>query len=292
MGPPPAADSPVTLHPIAGTLPSDMTTGHCAFCNQTRDLADEDWISIWAGRVLRTLAGGEMDVVYSTRQVDADRATVLQHDHRRRQTYSAIKLKGVCRVCNNGWMSDIEREVKPILEPMIRDVRTAIPVRHQEPLARWMALKTLEADLIPHGYPTAGPADFQAFYVNPTPPAKFRADLGRLDLQGKEDSYFSIEPYTAAQEGHGLAVRDPLAVQVSMSLGPVWLQTVYVNLAGQGYPDLPTRGVEPYWTTVWPQDHEVNWPPPMSFTVDQLPDSVGKFSEAEEWIAKHVKPKT
>lgn len=247
---------------------------------------------MWAGRVLRTLAGGKVDVVYSTRQVDIDKATVLQDDHERRQTYSAIKLKGVCRICNNGWMSDIEREAQPILEPMIRGVRTAVPVRDQEPLARWMALKTLEADLIPHGYPTAGPPDFQAFYANPAPPAKFRADLGRLDLQGREDNYFSIEPYTAAQEGSGLAVRDPLAVQVSMSLGPVWLQTVYVNLAGQGYPDLPARGVEPHWTIVWPQDHDVNWPPPMSFTVDQLPDSVGKFSEAEDWIAKHIKPTT
>ena len=212
-------------------------TIRCAFCDQVREEAEEDLISRWAGTVLRTLYGPKLDIVHSTWQLDADGATVVQHAHKRRQTYSAVKLKGVCRTCNNVWMSQIENAAKPIVEPMIRGRRTGIPVRDQRTLATWLTLKTLEADLIPHNAPTSATADFHAFYSTPAPPPGFTADLGYINLQGKPDLYYHINPHTAASPIGGVATGQPLCVEFSFSLGPVFFQTAYINVAGRQYPE-------------------------------------------------------
>lgn len=262
---------------------------HCAFCDRKGLEAKEDFIPSWAGRVLRSIYGPRLDIVYSTRQLDTDGTTVLQHDHVRRQTYSAVELSGVCETCNNKWMSRIEREVKPILEPMIRDIRAGVSPHQLEPLARWMTLKALEADLIPHGYPTAGPEDYHAFFSNQQPMPGLRVDLGRIDLRGKPDLYYSISPMTAAQALGGLSMRDPVALELSFSMGALWVQTLFIPTAARTYPELPTRPVTPHWTTVWPSSGEANWPPPYSFTSDQLPTSLSSFPEAEAWIAEHVR---
>lgn len=72
-------------------------------------------------------------------------------------------------------MSRIENAAKPIVEPMMRGRRTGIPLRDERPLETWLALKTLEADLIPHNAPTPVAADFHAFYATPSPPPGFIA---------------------------------------------------------------------------------------------------------------------
>ena len=103
--------------------------GLCSFCDSVGRLAEEDLVPKWGGKVLPDIAWGAVDVVLSTRQLDADGRTTLEHAHQRRQTFSAVKLPAVCGHCNNGWMSRIEKAAKVLLEPMIRDVRTGIPAR-------------------------------------------------------------------------------------------------------------------------------------------------------------------
>ena len=45
--------------------------------------------------------------------------------HRRKGTWDglAIRVRSVCNLCNNGWMSDLERETQPLMEPMMSDLR-------------------------------------------------------------------------------------------------------------------------------------------------------------------------
>jgi hypothetical protein len=197
---------------MTATTRTSQRTGPCVFCDQVGVLSEEDLFPMWAGRVLRDLANGKVDVVMSTRQLDVD-GTLLRHEHQRRQTFSAIKLDGVCKTCNSGWMSQIEEAAKPLVEPMIRNIRTGIPFRHLDIIARWLTLKTLVADLIPHGYPTATPDDYHAFYTDPNPPDGFMAVLGRVDLKGRQDSYNSLQPLRAAQTRDGVTINDPLALK-------------------------------------------------------------------------------
>lgn len=262
-------------------------TGLCVFCDQVGFMSEEDLIPMWAGRVMRDLASGRLDVVYSSRQFDADGGTV-RHRHRRRQTYSAVKLEGVCEDCNNRWMSDIERAAKPLVERMIRDGRVGLSVYEIGVISRWLTLKTLVADLLPHDAPTFASEDYHAFHANRTPPEGFAAALGRIDLKGKQDNYYLLQPLTTAIEHEGLPVNTPHALCFSFSLGPLWAQTYLANEKTRTFPLGRLREASPYWIKLMPDPTAVTWPPALSFTVDKLPRTLAEFPEAAEWIDTHV----
>ncbi len=209
--------------------------------------------------------------------------------HRRHQTYSAIRIPKVCKICNNGWMSQIENAAAPLVEPMIRGTRMGIPIQHQLVLARWMALKTLVADLIDHGYPTNEAEDYHAFYTKPEPPDGFRLRIGHIDTDGKLDSYYSLMPALTAQAIAGVAAQTPHVLEFGLSLGHAYFITCCFNIRTRAYPRFPDERPSPWWTLAWPQDREVNWPPPKAFTPKMLPDAQGVWPEASEWIAQNIR---
>jgi len=58
-----------------------------------------------------------------------------------RQRGHFAKVKFVCKSCNNGWMSGLESQAKPIIEGLLSDTRSGFEPRHREVVARWV-LKT------------------------------------------------------------------------------------------------------------------------------------------------------
>src|SRR5262245_21759296 len=54
----------------------------------------------------------------------------------------------VCRACNEGWMSGIESETKPILKPIIEQPRITrrLNLHQQSVLANWVALRAMIFD--------------------------------------------------------------------------------------------------------------------------------------------------
>jgi hypothetical protein len=72
------------------------------------------------------------------RAVTEERVSLLRsHD------LNNFVFKSICGTCNNGWMSQLEAEVKPILLPLIEEKRSAESLTDDETrlLARW-AFKT------------------------------------------------------------------------------------------------------------------------------------------------------
>lgn len=84
-------------------------------------------------------------------------------------------MKRFCANCNSGWMSNLERETIPILEPMIlfEDFRRTIGLspRDQAILARWAYKTTLVLDFAFPDQPTWIPTSWYAdFYRRRWPP--------------------------------------------------------------------------------------------------------------------------
>jgi hypothetical protein len=50
-----------------------------------------------------------------------------------------LTVKSVCGKCNNGWMSTLEGETKPILEQMFDDKPISLDVNKQQLIATWVA---------------------------------------------------------------------------------------------------------------------------------------------------------
>lgn len=53
------------------------------------------------------------------------------------------KLRVVCSACNSGWMSKLETEVRPILEPILQGMSLNLAPEDQHVLSKWVALKVI-----------------------------------------------------------------------------------------------------------------------------------------------------
>lgn len=106
----------------------------CFFCARDAKLTREHVIPRWLRGPLRDTVRWEIGAWYRT-EFELERTPAIQ----RRQTDQI--LRRVCGPCNSGWMSDLEVEVRPLLEPLIAGEVLVVSASDQELLRRW-ALKT------------------------------------------------------------------------------------------------------------------------------------------------------
>ena len=55
-------------------------------------------------------------------------------------------IRVVCKVCNSGWMSRLEKEAKPILISLVTRGQLVLDQQAQNTLAKWIALKFMVAE--------------------------------------------------------------------------------------------------------------------------------------------------
>jgi hypothetical protein len=181
----------------------------------------------------------------------------------------------VCKLCNNGWMSDIETRVKPYLVPAMQGKGRTFGKQGQLELATW-ALKTALVIGAKGGYvPT--PAEFlRDFERKRRPEAKARVWIGatpqdewtyidsrRLKVVSKGD-----EP-PAAANAHVtvLAIGHVAFYVVGWSVRKPRMEFVYRDFGGSLRP-------------IWPSRGPVDWPPPQILSrkgLDRLADGYGSL---------------
>ena len=120
-------------------LPADEST--CPFCGDPGPLTDEHVWPRWLSKELRRLGGTFLPRAGETRAPRSIDATV-----------------GVCRRCNNDWLSTLENDVSTIARPMLRGEFVYLDTERQTLLATW-ATKTaymidrLTEPTVPRGFP-------------------------------------------------------------------------------------------------------------------------------------------
>jgi hypothetical protein len=92
-----------------------------------------DWLGPF---VPRNMAGFASKSVIFNRDGSAQRETLKTKTGDPHVT----KLRVVCKTCNNGWMSRLQEEAKPILVPMLTGQTTVLPQIRQRIIARWVAM--------------------------------------------------------------------------------------------------------------------------------------------------------
>ncbi len=112
----------------------------CIFCNQRKPRAKEDIISAWLSKELNP-----------TGKVFTDFFTDIPGQPVTKRTeqfgnLATLKLKRVCVDCNGGWMSRLEEDTRPLLEPLIRGITTSLTPAMQRQIAAWGQLKCLTLD--------------------------------------------------------------------------------------------------------------------------------------------------
>lgn len=116
----------------------------CIFCEGGKLTREHLWPQ-WSA----PLFDGARDPTYYDFTTAIDRHTRSMSDTKRytRQGGAHTKrLRVVCGACNNGWMSVLEVQVRPILEPLASDSARSIGESDQSILARWIAMKVMVAE--------------------------------------------------------------------------------------------------------------------------------------------------
>ena len=120
----------------------------CAFCGRDRPLGKEHVIPKWLldmllgpDRATRMKAAGGGFV----RFLDAEGPYEALYVDDRQEGPGDSEVKVVCKGrdgCNEGWMSNLEGAVKPIMEPLILGEKTGLRTSDQRLLAFWAAKTT------------------------------------------------------------------------------------------------------------------------------------------------------
>lgn len=243
----------------------------CIFCGQPANSKEHAWPA-WLIAVLKKQSGQPVNI-----SLEQDGQPWLRWHGPK----GSIRVKAVCKSCNEGWMKALEDEAKPILEPLISDTPTTLSSRQQFILCHWvmktaMIFDALRSPTAPHYQPVQTTFLFQ---MKGPPPSTFGVWLGRY--------YGEFNAYTTGNVLNGLDKNTgtPITGHVqTMSFGPLMLQALSMrHPAGQTittHIDLDMKGGDWDRVTVrlWPIELKpCEWPPPL--TQDDSKGGIAAFAE-------------
>ena len=193
------------------------------------------------------------------------------------------KARCVCERCNSGWMSQLEGDSKPVLEPMIHDSAGAIGYREQLTIATWVLKTAIVFECTKPDSAFYSTADRRHLYTWRTPPPDSFVWIGRYVNSHAlfvENHYLSnAKPANALSEG----------CVTTFAVGRLALQSLTARRSphaeGRQIILHPKRGE---WNRlliqVWPTvEQVVRWPPPLHFgpTLDSLTELASRLGGSD-----------
>jgi hypothetical protein len=108
----------------------------CLFCGAEGKLSREHVAPKWIKKLFPDLTDVEYERAFQFAGGELE-------THRRPGAPFDQTVKDFCEKCNTGWMAALERDVEPLLSPMIRDERASVDALGQERIAVWAAKTVL-----------------------------------------------------------------------------------------------------------------------------------------------------
>jgi hypothetical protein len=182
-----------------------------------------------------------------------------------------IKIKCVCKPCNQGWMHDLETLNIPIVGCLMEDVSMPLSSEQQSTVARWAVKTSMVQDAI-HTRKRAlfyTTLERAALRVDATIPPHTLVWLGRSSLRT-----LSIDGTDIGLDFHDTMTKIPEAANGYVStivVGHLALQIVTIHVPGKYYGrpfDIPCQVLGPWidlLVPIWPVNATVNWPPRFFF---------------------------
>jgi len=94
------------------------------------------------------------------------------------------RVKWVCRKCNNGWMSDLQKLAKPILLPLIQGESFLLTPKQQKIVAAWCTMSVMTSDFFQPDRQAISQQDRDYFRANLLPPPDtWKIWIGRYERQ-------------------------------------------------------------------------------------------------------------
>ncbi len=236
----------------------------CAWCGST-PLTREHLVPFWLGEVLADEFGDDDGFDFGFEFIDADgKRTARSHPQRRPE----VVVKAVCEGCNNGWMSKLEVEVRPFLEPMVRGGGARLSVDDQVALARWAAKVAVLLDHYEEGAVVLGHDDLRQIHLEGIAPPSYHIRLAFRPEPGSQPFDFYVSGHHAAPKGTtNLETATPNSFSVTLALGHVVIAVV--GGPGMANPGRWAQGSD-FPLMIWPPTPEgIAWPPRSPVVLDR-----------------------
>ncbi|MDR6126573.1 hypothetical protein QE361_003687 [Sphingomonas sp. SORGH_AS802] len=196
----------------------------CIFCGG-RPLSHEHFWPQWASQYLpqdtehnRMLLRGE---------INSD-DEILVRDRTNQGGIGVITIPAVCEGCNNGWMSQEEEHIRPIIEPILQGKNKSLTVADRAALANYITMKIMVADQSIIEDAVFHPDECRAFYDYKKIPSSLFIDLFRL--RGPRPGVDYYRRQTMIIRGpKGFAWEAPSGVNFTYRFGPMLIHALMIR---------------------------------------------------------------
>lgn len=238
----------------------------CIFCDQLGLMSQQHvwpkWLqSLFTGHVQR-------QTNFIRNRIDKlDSATIqIQPNIKRREgKMITLRYRKVCLDCNNGWISSLENDLKPLLTKLITGVATEISQAEAVSLATWIAIITIMAEFSDPYSQAISINDVHHIYSHRTPPQNWNIYVGHY-LGSEFAPYgYSHSGWTAVKEeglirGRVKTLRSNIQISTHV-LGELLMQADSAALE-VWTPNALDRIDTSAIFSVWPERSDViPWPP-------------------------------
>jgi hypothetical protein len=231
----------------------------CVFCGATGPLTKEHVFPVWLRDLFPDVT--EVDNVRHYAELDGSKAST---DEWGGGAFTST-VRDVCASCNNGWMSNLEREAQVVLTPLIGDKATNLDPTAMATAATWATKTALVSGLaVPGEREMIAPEMYRWFgeYRQPLPGGIVW--LGRYEGDGQW-------PISLHQHGGSFTTEDSDEeyglFHVVFAIGHLVLAVFGHELPG----DPPLSGAASRTRLlIWPSTKPIRWPPPLSMTQERM----------------------
>jgi hypothetical protein len=148
----------------------------CIFC-EGRPLSKEH---VWADWFRNYIPRTQREHRVSTELLHPTEATQTVVIRRQGDTHSRT-VKCVCIPCNNEWMSQLQEQAKPLIEPMLLGKPVRFHRKAQTVLSAWAAMTVMCAEYINEEMISISPGDRRWLRIHRTAPTNWRVWIGRIE---------------------------------------------------------------------------------------------------------------
>jgi hypothetical protein len=180
----------------------------------------------------------------------------------------SIRIKCVCRKCNNDWISELQENAKPYLVPMLEGTKITLAAKGQRAIATWAAMMIMVSEHMDKDEEMVAtpPSDRRWFYENRRPPAsRWRIWIGQHRRETHELFIHNVMPLGTEEEIKRLGAKTPASPNTqtsticlgqnlvihAMGFHRVWGFIRRIKLSPE---------VSPVMRQIWPIQSTVIWP--------------------------------
>jgi hypothetical protein len=227
------------------------------FCGEPAD-SREDIIPTWLTRQSIVPPGTLRPVTYTSHGKNVNEWSS--------QTLAFLKIKAVCKKCNNGWMNGVEETAKKHLLPMMQGNTVQLTPAAQVELAIWACLKVMVWESVGEGVVT-GPANRELMWKDQQPPGYAVVAVGRAP--SLDHSEFSLQQvFIRAQRRPGASLDNVSATALTLGDFVAWV--ILNPTSPQGITLKPTPIGDDLITIFPPAYESLRWAPKKTLAVEDL----------------------